>query len=223
MQTIWALGWSMIVLAALVHLPLRAIGTFALAMIRCTTRSMAFTSPTALRGSRSAAPATCLIRLLHVSGPIVLGGPNGIFVFALYPLIPWIGVMAAGYVFGKLYDLDAATRRRGAHPTRRRGRGAVRRASRDEPLRRPEQVVGAAERLFTVLSFLNTTKYPPSLLYLCMTIGPGILLLAFMERDATKRAWKGAGHVRPRADAVLHAAVAVRARRGVHRLEHRQE
>jgi hypothetical protein len=122
------------------------------------------------------------IRLLHVSGPIVL--PHGIFLLALYPLIPWLGVMAAGYVFGKLYTLDAETRRRALI---RLGGGivvlfVVLRATNlyGDPAKWSVQPRGAA---FTLLSFLNTTKYPPSLLYLCMTIGPGILLLAFMERE----------------------------------------
>jgi hypothetical protein len=124
-----------------------------------------------------------MLRVLHVSGPVVLGS-NGSMVLALYPLIPWIGVMALGYVFGRLYTMDAAER----HRILLRLGGAVTalfvilRATNlyGDPSKWSVQSRGAG---FTVLSFLNLTKYPPSLLYLCMTIGPAILLLAFMERE----------------------------------------
>ena len=113
----------------------------------------------------------------------MLGGPKGTFFLALYPLIPWIGVMAAGYVFGKLYTLDAAVRRR---MLVRLGGGLIALFV----VLRASNLYGDASKwsvqpspAFTVLSFLNVTKYPPSLLYLCMTLGPGILLLAYLERD----------------------------------------
>jgi uncharacterized membrane protein len=186
-QTIWALGWSMIVLAALVHLPLRAIGVFSLAMILVHNAFDGIHVANCLPGQPQCGAGDVAIRALHVSGPIFFGG-KGIFVLALYPLIPWIGVMAAGYVFGKLYTLDAATRRRALI---RLGGGIIAlfivlRATNlyGDPARWSVQPRGFA---FTVLSFLNTTKYPPSLLYLCMTIGPGILLLAFMEREGRGR------------------------------------
>src|SRR6476661_5246116 len=184
LQTIWALGCSMIVLALLVHLPLRVIGAFSVAMIAVHNAFDGIHVASCLPGQPSCGAGDVAIRLLHVSGPIVLGGQHGIFLLALYPLIPWIGVMAAGYVFGKLYTLDAATRRRALMQL---GGGLVLlfvalRATNlyGDPAKWSVQPRGF---VFTVLSFLNTTKYPPSLLYLCMTIGPGILLLAFMERE----------------------------------------
>jgi uncharacterized membrane protein len=183
-QTIWALGWSMIVLAALVHLPLKVVGALSLAMIAVHNAFDGVHVATCLPGQPPCSASDVAIRLLHVSGPIALGGPHGIFLLALYPLIPWIGVMGAGYVFGKLYTLDAAVRRKALMQL---GGGLVAlfivlRATNlyGDPTKWSVQPRGLA---FTVLSFLNTTKYPPSLLYLCMTIGPGILLLAFMERD----------------------------------------
>ena len=190
-QTIWALGWSMIVLAALVHLPLKAIGAFSLAMILAHNAFDGVHVANCLPGQPQCGAGDVAIRLLHVSGPIFFGG-QGIFLLALYPLIPWIGVMAAGYVFGKLYTLDAATRRRALI---RLGVGivlffVVLRATNlyGDP---SEWSVQPRGFVFTVLSFLNTTKYPPSLLYLCMTIGPGILLLAFMEREGRGALGKG--------------------------------
>jgi uncharacterized membrane protein len=183
LQTIWALGWSMIVLAALVHLPLKVIGAFSLTMIAVHNAFDGIQVASCLPGQPQCGASDVAIRLLHVSGPIVFA-KAGIFVLALYPLIPWIGVMAAGYVFGKLYTLEAETRRKALI---RLGGGLVAlfivlRLTNlyGDPSKWHLQPKGVG---FTLLSLLNTTKYPPSLLYLLMTIGPGILLLAFMERD----------------------------------------
>ncbi|MEO8563037.1 MAG: heparan-alpha-glucosaminide N-acetyltransferase domain-containing protein [bacterium] len=191
-QTIWALGWSMLALAALVHLPLKAIGTIGITMVLAHN---AFDGlPVANCGPKQplCGAGDILLRFLHVPGPIVFGPDVG--VLAMYPLIPWIGVMGCGYVFGKLYTLDADERRR---LLVRIGTGitalyVVLRATNlyGDASKWSVQTRGAA---FTVMSFLNVTKYPPSLLYLCMTIGPGILLLAFLERE--RRGWLGSALV----------------------------
>ena len=129
--------------------------------------------------------------------------------------------MAAGYVFGRLYTLDAATRRRALIRLGERlvALFIVLRATNlyGDPSKWSVQPNGVG---FTVLSFLNTTKYPPSLLYLCMTIGPAILLLAFMERDR-RGAIGTACDVRARADAVLPAAVGCTRTASRHRLRTR--
>jgi uncharacterized membrane protein len=118
--------------------------------------------------------------ILHRPGVVFSAG--GHVVLAAYPLIPWIGVTAVGYGLGQVY---------GWAPDRRRtfllrlGLGStaaflILRAVNHygDPLR------WAAQRsaTFTVLSFLNTNKYPPSLLYLLMTLGPALLLLRSVDR-----------------------------------------
>src|SRR3954466_9848631 len=75
-QTIWALGWSMIVLAALVHLPLRAIGAIGLTMIALHNAFDGIHVATCLPGQPECGVGDVLLRLLHVSGPIFLGGPK---------------------------------------------------------------------------------------------------------------------------------------------------
>ena len=108
-------------------------------------------------------------------------GAVGLYV--VYPLIPWIGVMALGYVFGHVAKME---------PSRRDGwflrLGAVTtllfvflRFSNlyGDPSPWASHARGAG---FTFLDFLNTTKYPPSLLFLCMTLGPALLALAGLER-----------------------------------------
>ena len=109
--------------------------------------------------------------------------------FVIYPLIPWIGVMALGYVFGALYR---------GHPQPRRrllliiGSSATLLFIVLRAINRygdPSKWASEKNIVYTALSFVNTTKYPPSLLFLLMTLGPAILALAFFESDAP-RSWR---------------------------------
>ena len=167
LQVIWAIGWSMIVLAALVHLPVRAIAVIGIAMIALHNM---------LDGVTSQAP---LWIVLHRPAFVMLGGS---LVWVQYPLVPWIGVMAAGYAFGTVYTLE----------TDRRVRIVLRvglALTAAFIVIRAINVYGDPSRwsvqstpLFTAFSFINTTKYPPSLLYLLMTLGPALIALALFER-----------------------------------------
>ena len=186
MQVIWVIGVSMIVLAGLIHLPLRVIAGFGVAMIALHNLLDRF-HVQGWQGPGSAVPSygAKLFIILHQAFepfPIV-GWPSPV-VFVLYPLIPWIGVMAAGYAFGVIYQWDTARRRRLLLML---GSAAtvlfivVRAINRyGDPAPWSQQ----SSTLFTVLSFLNTTKYPPSLLFLLMTLGPAMLALALFE-------WRG--------------------------------
>jgi hypothetical protein len=122
-------------------------------------------------------------------------------VFVIYPLIPWVGVMAAGYAFGTLYQLDSQRRRRillmiGSVAV---GLFIVLRAS--NLYGDPSDWSRQSSAVFTVLSFLNTTKYPPSLLFLLMTLGAAMFALAcFESKDASREGEPGgrslAGRIR---------------------------
>ena len=180
-QTIWALGWSMIVLAALIYLPLSAIVAIGGAMVAFHNAFDGVKLPPCSPGAAQCGAGDLLAYLLHVQAMLQLR--PGLNFFAFYPLIPWIGVMALGFAFGRLYTLDAEVRRRMLF---RLGFGLVA----FFVLLRATNLYGDPNRWatqpragFTILSFLNATKYPPSLLYLCMTLGPAILLLAFLERE----------------------------------------
>jgi uncharacterized membrane protein len=181
-QTIWALGWSMIVLAGLIHLPLSAIAAIGGIMVAVHNAFDGIHLPPCSPGAPQCGPGDMLAYVLHVQTMLQLspGGPN---FFAFYPLIPWIGVMALGFVFGRLYTMDAPTRRR---ILVRLGAGLIA----FFVLLRATNLYGDPSRWsaqsrpgFTILSFLNVTKYPPSLLYLCMTLGPAILVLGLLERE----------------------------------------
>jgi uncharacterized membrane protein len=172
-QVIWAIGVSMIVLAGLVFLPTWVVTAFGVAMIAVHN---AFDSVR----PEQLGEAASLWEILHVPAQAhLLPGWNA---FVAYPLVPWIGVMAAGYGFGALYRLDAAPRRRALM---RIGIGAsllfvVLRFTNlyGDPLPWTFQ---PGHGIRTVLSFLNCEKYPPSLLYLLMTLGPAIVALALLD------------------------------------------
>ncbi len=165
---LWALGWAMITLAALVRLPASVTTAFGVLLIA---------GHNLLDAVRSASP---LWSILHAPG-FVLNTPEHV-VFAAYPLIPWIGVTAVGYGLGQVYRWDADRRRTfllrlGLALTLAflliRGLNAY-----GDPTHWTRQKTAA----FTVLSFLSTIKYPPSLLFLLMTLGPALILLGLLDR-----------------------------------------
>ena len=167
-QVIWVIGASMVLLAGLVYLPRWAIATIGLAMIA---------GHSLLDGvsAEQFGPAGFAWNLLHQPGALRFG--NETRVFALYPLIPWAGVMATGYVLGPVMQRDEGSRRRWLV-----GLGAGLTAG--FVLLRATNLYGdpAAWQsqngpLATALSFINCEKYPPSLLYLMMTLGPALPLL----------------------------------------------
>jgi uncharacterized membrane protein len=169
-QVIWAIGMAMVVLSGLVWLPVPAIAAIALAVIG-GHNLLDGVNPESLG---ALAP---LWTALHVPGPLA-----GMGIFVMYPLIPWIGVLAAGYVLSAWLERRPGDRRRrlltlGAALTL--GFVAIRAVNLYGD---PRPWVAQADPLFTGLSFLNLTKYPPSLLYLMMTIGPALLALAWLER-----------------------------------------
>jgi len=177
-QVIWAIGWSMIALSALVYLPSRAVGAIGVIMI--FTHNL-------LDG---VAPGTLGLfgwpwQVLHAGGPIPYA--PGHILLVVYPLIPWVGVMAAGFAFGEIFSLDGPGRRR---VLLRLGGGLMLlflllRGFNlyGDPLHWSVQGTAA----MSAISFVNCLKYPPSLLYLAMTLGPAIALLALLEK------WKGIG------------------------------
>jgi len=174
---IWALGWAMITLSVLVWLPASVVTAFGAIMIvgHNLFDSVKSTSP--------------LWSILHAPG-FVVNTPDHI-VFVAYPLIPWIGVTAVGYGLGQVYAWDANRRRSFLF---RLGLGLsaafiVVRAINiyGDPARWTTQ----KSALFTVLSFLNTTKYPPSLLFLLMTLGPALVFLSAVD-NRTPRALRPA-------------------------------
>ena len=183
LQVIWVIGVSMIILAALIHFPLKFVVAFGLLMIFLHNLTDRFTVQT-WHGPESPIPSTLqkLWMLLHQPfAPFPVLPVLSPVIVVVYPLIPWVGVMAVGYAFGAFYKLDAQRRRRlfliiGGVVT---GLFIVMRAI--DVYGDPNDWSPQKNIVYTALSFLNTTKYPPSLLFLLMTLGPSILALVFFE------------------------------------------
>ena len=170
LNVIWALGLSMIVLAALVFLPEGIIAAIALAMIFGHNMLDGITA-------ESFGTLAPLWHILHAPGFAVPGKA-----ILAYPLIPWSGVMALGFALGQVYRWDTTRRRRFLITT---GTIAVLLflVLRGFNLYgNPRPWMPLATPLMTIASFLNTLKYPPSLHFLLMTLGPAFILLAVFER-----------------------------------------
>jgi uncharacterized membrane protein len=188
LQVIWAIGISMVVLSGLIWLPRPLMLLIGLAMIF---------GHDMMDGFDPGAGTQLLWHLLHQQGMLHYGQGNTLFV--IYPLIPWIGVMAVGYCFGALYKMKAGERKKWLYGI---GIGAMalfvilRLAN---GYGDPSAWHTQAAWWRTVLSFINVSKYPPSLLYLLMTLGPAITALAVMEsgekESGVRRAMSGVGNI----------------------------
>ena len=173
-QVIWAIGWSMIALSMLMYLPWRWLAAGSVAVI-ALHNTLDGVKPEAF------GPLAWLWQILHV--PFAFFPlPTGAQAMLLYPLIPWVAVMSAGYCFGRVYDHEPERRRRllwqmGAGLTL-----AFLALRFTNWYGDPSPWAPQATTELTVISFFRTSKYPPSLLYLLMTLGPAILVLAALDR-----------------------------------------
>ena len=173
LQVIWTLGWAMLALSALSFLPIRVVLAVGLGIALGHNLLDPFD-----RGSFGSLEPVWDV--LHERSMLKLGGRS---IFVSYPILPWIGVAAAGFALGGWFDKPAPERQRlllstgvaatlafvvlravnlygDPHPWLQQARGAV----------------------FTLLSFLNCEKYPPSAAFLLMTLGPALIALAWLER-----------------------------------------
>lgn len=171
---IWALGVSMVALAALIYLPVLAILIISLVMIFGHNLLDGVSVPgTSLKAY--------LWDLLHQQNFLQVGSYS---LFPAYPVIPWIGVMAAGYCLGVFYKKDVSSDRRKKILLALGSSCIILFA-----LLRYSNAYGDSAHwssqktnFLSFLSFMKVSKYPPSLLYVLITIGPGCLFLAFSEK-----------------------------------------
>ncbi|PYS68806.1 MAG: hypothetical protein DMF69_19000, partial [Acidobacteria bacterium] len=183
MQVIWVIGASMMLMACLIHLPLWAIAIFGFTLIFFHNALDGIQVPF-WQGPGSPVPGygVKLWMVLHQPGVFPIAGFPSPIVLVIYPLIPWVGVMAIGYVFGAIYRQSVAQRKRKLIIIGLVATGLFIGLRLINVYGDPNSwSVQTRGPVYTLLSFFNTTKYPPSLLYLLMTLGPAILALAWFE------------------------------------------
>ncbi len=182
LQVIWAIGIGMIVLSALVRLPSRAVLVIGAAI--CAGHNLLDAlQVTPWMGPGSAVPSALgkLWMVLHQTGFFPIAGFPSPIVLGLYPILPWVGVIALGYGFSEVY---------GWSPERRRrlliGLG-VAMAAAFVALRYlnvygdPQPWSAQEDAVKTVMSFFKVQKYGPSLLFLLATLAPSILCLGLLD------------------------------------------
>jgi uncharacterized membrane protein len=174
---LWGLGWAMMVLAGLIWLPSWFIAGFGVILV-AGHNALDGIDSTGLGHWRP------LWSFLHEPG--ILYRSSHSVVVVSYVLIPWVGVTALGYVLGQIYQGTYARRRRLLV-----GIGLA--TTLAFVVLRWLDVYGdpvpwTTQRSvpWTVISFLNTNKYPPSLLFLLMTLGPTLLLLGAFENGVPR-------------------------------------
>jgi uncharacterized membrane protein len=172
-QVIWAIGVSMVVLSILVYLPTWAIFAFGIILVGGHN----LLDPIRMEGTSAIA---VIWYLLHQNQLVAFSHDSSIYFH--YPLIPLVGLMALGYVFGTLYQTEYSAERRKKWLLRM---GAIAillfLILRSINLYEPNPWSIQPTLVNSILSFLNTTKYPASLHYLLMTMGPALLFLALAE------------------------------------------
>jgi len=176
LQVIWAFGISMMILSLLIHLPRPILLLLGIVLIA------AHNTLDTVHVNGNTFPAFLWSALHQPNFNGFHFGPFNPIVG--YPVLPWIGIITLGYCLGSLYASDTAPEVR-KKALRNLGIGAILLFI----ILRWTNMYGDAALwstqknfLFTIFSFVNTTKYPPSLLYALMTLGPALLFLAYAER-----------------------------------------
>jgi uncharacterized membrane protein len=184
---IWVIGCSMILMAGLVKLPASVVGAIGVVII--AGHNLMDSRIGAVIGGLDQNRLSGLWKIFYVgffAGPVQFG-PHGPNLMVLYSIIPWIGVMAAGYAFGKIVTLEPAQRRRLclAIGLSAIGLFLVLRGFNlygdPRPWHGATQGRNGMPPMPALFSFLNTTKYPASLCFLLMTLGPIITLMPLVE------------------------------------------
>ena len=184
---IWVIGICMVLMAALVKLPVGVVGTLGVVII--AAHDLMDSHMGKLLEGMDQNRLSGLWKLFYVgffAGPIQLGA-NGPNLMVLYSIVPWIGVMAAGYGFGKVMTLEPAQRRKLCLAI---GLTAValflvlrgfNLYGDPRPWHSSVEGRNGAPSMPALFSFLNTSKYPASLCFLLMTLGPIIALMPLLE------------------------------------------
>lgn len=169
---IWMIGWCMVLMAGVVFLPRAVIAVGSLAIIALHNASF-------FGNALGSLPFAPIWKVVYLGGQVQLGA-NGPPLLILFVLVPWIAVMAAGYAFGPVMELPSERRRA---ICMRIGLAAIAAFV----LLRALDGYGDQRHWHSIqapapLAFLSTSKYPASLLFLLMTLGPMLVLLSLVDQ-----------------------------------------
>lgn len=176
-NVLWAIGWCMILLAGLIHLPFKGVALFGIAVI--VLQHVLDLLPNSTRDSLYGSSLSGLWQVVYGLGEFRFFG-SGPMLVVLYTIVPWIGVIAIGYAFGRVMQFDTARRHKWCY---RIGLGAtaifvvvviVSGIAGPKDADNPSGVM-------SILRLINPRKYPASLLFLMMTLGPTIASIPLFE------------------------------------------
>ncbi len=178
LETLWSIGAGMVILGLMIHLPFTAILVTGLVIV-FGHNLLDFAE------AGRTAPLPFWWSLLHRPGFAPLGGGHSLFVF--YPMLPWTGLMLLGYCCGKLFtEKEAVERNRILLYT---GIAAVALFIIVRFINvygDPRPWKAQSSGLKTFFAFMNVQKYPPSLLFMCGTIGPLLVVLSFLKNAQSR-------------------------------------
>jgi len=178
LQTIWAIGVSMIFLGLVIWLPFPAILFLAFTIVFGHNTLDFFEA-------KHTGDYPIFYSILHY--PSMYRISDNLSVFFLYPVLPWMGLMLTGYCFGKLFTSYEGKQRRNILMGLGFGIIVFFIALRASNLYgNPVEWAAQKNLILSIFSFINTQKYPPSLLYMTMTIGPAILFIAWFSKLKNK-------------------------------------
>ena len=194
LQVIWAIGVSMVVLSALVRLPLAAIAALAAVILLGHNLLDGIRVPFWFPGSDAPppTPAGILWMLIHQSGFFTIGGPGGPVVFARYPVLPWMGLLAAGYVLAEIYRWESARRVRFLFTAALVMLAAFVVLRTFNIYGDPRPWAPQPTLVQSAMAFMNVEKYPPSLAYVLVTLLPALTVLAALDGRAIAGGFWGA-------------------------------
>ena len=178
LQVIWAIGFGMLFLSGIIYLSNKIICMIGLAIIFFHNLFDVFVF-------EGQSLDSIIWYFLHQQAIIEISD-NTSLIFG-YPIIPWIGLMAIGYILGSLFtDYQAKERTALLMKYGLYAIGAFLILRLTNFYGEPNPFIIQDSITYSIMSFFNTTKYPPSLLYILMTIGPSLLLLSVIEKYKNK-------------------------------------
>jgi uncharacterized membrane protein len=192
LQVIWAIGISMIVLAALVRLPIGAIAAIGVVIVLGHNALDGVRVLPWRPGSPVPSITAKLWMVAHQGGFFPLAGFPGPIVWSNYPVLPWFGIIALGYALSQVYAWTAERRRRTLIYAALVMMAAFFVVRGLNVYGDPRPWTPQGDAIKTAMSFFNVAKYPPSLSFTLITLAPALLALGLLDGRTFNRGLSGA-------------------------------